>query len=120
MFNPEASKEQLRKDNPAFDAACRRVEEEKQKYLEPIVEYFHRIEQEILDMPVATSFRRDRNPDFSLSSGVFNPILSDLNEADFKKAQLRIDLVSVRQDAMILIGKVESLIMDIEATKTEG
>ena len=118
MKTLEQAEDDARRINPALDNALSRVEEEKVRYLEPVVEYFGHLEEEIAEMQIASRFRRDKKPDFRGIVGT-NPMLTDLNEAEYKRAQLKSDLDRVRGKAMILIGEVETLVMDMEATKIE-
>lgn len=119
MKTVEQAESEARRYNPALDKALNRADEEKVKYLEPVVEYFGHLADEITEMPIAARFRRDKKPDFTGTVGT-NPILTDLNEAEYKRAQLKSDLDRIRVKAMILIREVGVLAMDIEATKTEG
>ena len=119
-FDPIKAEAEARKQNPAYDAARIRQEAEKQKYLAPVIEYFAKLEEEIATMPIAQRFRRDRKPE--LGSGVgtcYSPQVADLNEADFKRTQLLSDLQRTRSEAMNLIGSVEAIVMDMEATKLD-
>lgn len=122
QFDPERAKAEARRQNPALDAAYTRQEAEKQRYLEPVIMYFSRLEEEILGMPIARRFRRDRRPNFTLAGiveGSVLPQFRNLSEADYKRAQLLIDLQAARTKAMGLIGEIESIVMDMEATKLD-
>jgi hypothetical protein len=119
----EQAEQRARQGNPALDAALTRVEDEKRQYLEPIVEYFGRLEAEILGMPIAKRFRTDQTPNHMFAPGGEKsvlPHLVGLSEAEYKRAQLLADVRSLRAEAMILIGGVETVVMDMEATKVEG
>lgn len=122
-FNPARNLAQARESNPALDAAYTRVEEEKEKYLNPIVQYFSRLLEEVAAMPIAQRFSRDRSPNFMFSvtgqGSMDNPLMEGLTEAEYKRAQLAFDIVSVRSDVMHLISAVEAIVLDMEATKTD-
>lgn len=119
----EQARQIAREANPSFDAACQRAEQEIQTYLEPVVNYFNRLEEEIKSMKIASRFRVDKAPVHERAmvvSGVLSPSLVGLSEADYKRAQLLSDLTHLRSRAMNLIIGVEYLVMDLQATSTEG
>lgn len=121
-FDPEKAEAEARKYNPAFDTARTRQESEKQKYLAPVIEYFGRLEEEIISMPIAQRFSRDHGLNFTAGGTPEEQILlqyHNLSEAEYKRAQLLVDLRTLRGKAMNLIGGVEGLIMDMEATKLD-
>ena len=122
-FNPDQLVREARAASPALDTAYNRSEQEQQLYLSPVVAYFGRLEAEIADMPIASRFRTDKTPDHFVAvgnRGMVHPLYADLSEADYKRAQLLSDLRTLRTNALNLIGGVHSLVMDMEATKTEG
>lgn len=73
-------------------------------------------------MPIAQRFRKDKKPDLSMvagGQGQFLPHVLELSEAEFKRAQLMADLLSSKGKAMGVIGEIEGILMDIEATKRD-
>jgi len=119
-FNPEEMKKRARAKNPAFDAACIKAEGTVTEYLDPLVDFFARLEAEVLEMPIAERFRRDIVPTGSdIYPGVPNPMLIGLNEAEHKRMQLRIDLNTIRQRTLSIANGLESFVMDMEATKLD-
>lgn len=118
MFSPEDVKEEARRHNPALDSAYRTAEQAKHDYLDPLIDYFGRLEQEVAGMTIARRFRIDKGPNLEVDE-MFNPLVRGLSEAEFKRAQLLSDLGILRSTAMGLVGRVEDLVMDIEATKTD-
>lgn len=121
-FDPQESERRLRAENPEYSEARRRQDEEKQKYLEPIIQYFSKLEDEVINMPISSRFRTDKKPDFArgLTSEMnIMPWLTELSEAEYKRAQLKDDISQARQRAMALIGAIEVIVMDIEATKRD-
>lgn len=121
MFNPEEQFEEARRQNPALDEAYRKSEEAVHDYLEPLVDFFNRLAAEIETMPIAQRFRRDKKPilDYSPSDRVWMPTVTNLNEADFKRAQLRDDLRSIRNRASVISNSIQGIILDMEATKRD-
>jgi len=121
MFNPKEAENEARRRNPNLDAALNRAQREKETYLEPLIGYFARLEAEIANMSIASRFRRDKKPDHCRSGKVSgpSPLYAELNEADYKRAQLLNDLRKICGRGMSLIGLIESLVLDMEATKTE-
>ena len=120
-FDPVGQLAQARKDNPALDAAYNRAEEEKVKYLEPLVDYFARLEEEIANMPMAQRFSRKHGPNFDYDTGrgIRSPLVGDLNEAEYKRTQLLFDVQRAKSMAMRLIGNLEGIILDMEAAKID-
>ena len=117
-FNPNKDIAEARAANPALNAAYEKSEVVTQKYIDPMVEFFDTLEKEITEMPIATRFRTDKEPDLT---GIYNinPLMRGLTEAEFKKAQLLGDLQVIRTRVMLLSGWIEGLVMDMEATKSE-
>lgn len=120
-FNPIEQLAQARKDNPALDRAYKRAEREKEMYLDPVVSYFTRLEEEVREMPIAKRFRRDKTPEhaYSVGGGVLNPTLTELSEEEFKRASLLDSIQQIKAQAVLLAGTVEGIILDIEATKID-
>ena len=54
------------------------------------------------------------------SGGILRPDLQGMTERDFKREQLRRDLVGVRQQIIHTITKLKIVIMDMEATKQDS
>lgn len=120
-YDPIKALAQARAEQPALDAAYHRAEEEKRLYLEPVIEYFAHLAEEIEEMPIASRFSREHGPNFEFSGTGHDvlPQYQDLNEAEYKRAQLQIDLSTLRDKAIGLIGGVESLVLDMQATQQE-
>ncbi len=119
----ENAEQRAREANPELDAALTRVAAESKKYLDPVVDYFAPLEEEIRTMPIASRFRRDQAPNHIFAPGGEEgvlPHLKGLSEAEYKRAQLAVDLSLLRSQALAVIGGIQALVMDIEATKTEG
>ncbi len=110
-----------RRMNPLLDAAYEKAEDVVAEYVAPLVAYFNRLEEEVDHMPIAERFSREHGPnfDFSTSEGIPHPSLMDLNEADYKRAQLKSGVEKARSRAMVVAGLIKSLVLDIEATKQD-
>lgn len=124
-FDPYESERLLREACPAFDAALTRAEGKKEEFFGAAVRYILEVKQEVSVMHVAGRFRTDKRPnheDYGMDhgNGMVNPMLRGLSEAEFKRAQLDGDLQTLVGEIMIVAEKFKGVILDIEATKTEG
>jgi hypothetical protein len=109
--------------NPGLAEDKARVAEEIGLYLDPVLSYFYRLQEEISGMPIAERFSPDTPPNHRMrmahkASAI--PHLENLSAAEYKRAQLQIGLDGLINQARSLIGGVESLVMDIQTTKREG
>lgn len=119
MFNPVEFLKEQRRHDPVLDAAHKKAEGSVRTYLDPLIKFFDGLETEIKEMPIASRFRRDLGP-IILSQGQVNPDRTKgPNEAEYKRKQLLGALKKIRGIAEGLDLKIESLVLDIEATKTE-
>ena len=120
-FNPTLREAQAREQNPTLNKAFQRKEVEKSTYLEPVIDYFAALEQEILEMPIAQRYSTTHGPNFDAIGGIGQvlPLYRNLTEAEYRRVDLLNQLNHARSRAMIVIGALEDLVMSIEATKKD-
>lgn len=78
--------------------------------------------EEVAAMNIAARFSRTKKV-WETAGGPppeTHPMLRDLSEADYKREQLLRDLRALRQSLVSKGAELRSIVMDMEATKTEG
>ena len=122
----------IRPENPGHDATEARTKELMEKAsvggaLSVIDELILEVEQ----MPIADRSKKtgkigehighhDAHIEGDVRTDVINPAYKDLPEAEFKRQQLLSNLQKTRQQILNAVGGLENIVMDIEATKTDG
>ena len=111
-------------DNPlqlAAEARARKLAE--QASVNEVILTIERLEDEVREMTIASRFKADKIPSESKYAGVtddMNPSLRGLNEQDCKRQTLLLVLAGLKNRVINIVAQLEFVVMDIEATKTEG
>jgi len=107
-----------------FANAQRRAQELAKQYQLGVSEIITSLMQEVETMPIASRFSTTRTIADNLETRIIpihtiNPILVHLTEAEFKRAQLILNLRELRTRIGSDSHRLMEVIMDIEATKAE-
>lgn len=92
--------------------------------LSKALQIIEQLEAEVATMPIASRFsatKKMKESEYNL--GGFRPMRSDyleMTEAEFKRQQLLHDLRARKEKIIAEVGSLRDVIMDMEATKTEG
>lgn len=121
MAQPEVIVPIITLENPAFDAAEHKATDIQEKTLDPLMAILGDLRTELVDMPIARRFSREKSPlaERDHRGGIINPMLVGLNEAEYKRAQLDADLRNLQQDAISLSCRIRAVVMDMEATRID-
>lgn len=76
--------------------------------------------KEAEDMKIASRFRADLLMKDKVLIHDLHPDLQEMNEAEFKRAQLLRDLQKVRTAILDTIGQLHNIVLDMDATKIEA
>ncbi len=122
----------IRPENPGHDAAEARTKELMEKAsvggaLSVIDELILEVEQ----MPIADRFKKtgnigehighhDAHIEGDVRANIINPAFKKLPGSEFKRQQLLANLQKTRQQILTAVAGLEGIVMDIEATKTDG
>ena len=114
----------IRPENPGFDAAEQKARETVDRaQLNEAIRVIDQLIEEVRSMPIASRYKLDKRPSESLlaaNAPSLNPILKDLNEPEFKRQTLLNNLERIKTDTVRAISQLGHVVLDIEATKTEG
>jgi hypothetical protein len=124
LLDPARGVHALQVDNPSLRAAEARARELVERAsLNEAIRVIDELEQEVASMSIASRFRRDKIPSESpywRASGFPNPVLRGLNEAEHKRTVLLLILAGLKNKMTNIVGEIEDMVINIEATKTEG
>lgn len=109
---------------PGFAEAKQRAESEAANFVAGPISVVRALQEEVSAMPIASRFKaegaiigNDYNRD-DLSVGMI--MYGHLSEAEYKRQTLQGDLNRIRNELVLLAGQLKLVVIDIEATKTEG
>lgn len=107
--------------HPAFEAAQARAKDIIERAsLNEAIRIIQGLRDEVSKMKIADRFNPDKKPSESeyIVQGM-NPSWKDLNEPEFKRQSLLHDLEMIETEIASSIGRLNAIVMDIEATKLD-
>ncbi len=123
IFDPSRGVNTLRVEDPkilAAEARARSVVEAAK--LNEAVHIIDGLIAEVQTMTIAKRFCENKKPSESMSAQAYpvHPLFKDLGEGEFKRKSIIADLEQARLVIFHQIDTLQTIVMDIEATKTEG
>ena|SRR3989338_6391355 len=115
----------VRPENPALDAAeVRSAKIVERAQLNEAIRVIEELEDEVVHMTIANRFSRNAKPSENPNTGYLkanmSPVLQGLTEDEYKRQTLLIKLQNIKTAITVEIDHLREVIMDIEATKTDG
>lgn len=109
--------------NPQLEAAKARTQELTETFqVNQLIEMLDSLIEEVRTMPIAKRFRPDQKIFSQITSDrtASNPITVGMSEQGHKRWQLERNLNEIKIQIVNQVVKFERVLMDIEATKTDG
>ena len=115
----------VRLENPAYDAAeARSAEIVERAQLNEAIKVIEELEGVVAHMAIAKRFsgtlKPSENPNNANLRRRMNPSLRGLTEDEHKRRTLLMALGNIKKNIINEISSLHQIVMDIEATKTEG
>lgn len=112
----------VRPENPYMEAAEARANATLEQATKGAFDVIDALRAEVETMPMAERFKKtgsigDETRPFGTT--VSNPLLRTLSEAEHKRQQLLRDLDSMKDDILRTAAGLQTIVMDIEATKKD-
>lgn len=109
---------------PEFAQARKKAEDAYERFLDSGSKILNKLDAEVQVMTIASRFSSTKLMTLNaLREGEKDQIevlYPNLTEDEYKRKQLLDDLSKIRQEHLALAMRLTTLVMDIEATKTEG
>ncbi|OGI65281.1 hypothetical protein A3A95_03465 [Candidatus Nomurabacteria bacterium RIFCSPLOWO2_01_FULL_39_18] len=89
--------------------------------LNQAIKVIERLEEEVASMVMPERFSRTKKPSESVyrSGRVMGAGFHDLTEDEYKRQQLLVNLIQVKSSILEAVEGLETIVLDIEATKQE-
>ena len=119
-MDPELGNPRL-DENPELKAVVEKADAiVKEAQLNHAIEIIDGLLNEVDEMHVANRFSRDRKiKENIIRSPAKLSHFEEMTEEQFKREQLRLDLRKIRTEVVSSVGKLKSVVLDMEATKRD-